>query len=269
MDDQLERVCGNCNNFFPDTFELTENGICLADEAFAPFLDDLLDRGDFRRCRKLIEVKKFHHQQEVCSLFDEVECVELPPGGVLEALVENLLDHGPEDELPLESGYSFQDNSFAWLMEHDERLQSLRRKYSASSAEERRMAADYEYHAASADQFYHELIGEPLQSRAIPGEAVALAIDPGYAPAILTIGTYEYILGRTEDALILLLDLVKLPRDSEDLVIIIDKAASFLIERHDTGMALKLYSAACDTFPDEQVFQDGIAYCMQRKKEEE
>ena len=269
MDEQLERVCGNCNNFFPDTFELTENGICLADEAFAPYLDDLLDRGDFSRCQKLIEVKRFHQQQEVCSLYDEVEMVELPPGSALEALVENLLDHGPEDEPPLESGHSFQDHSFAWLLEHDEWLQSLRRKYAASSAEKRRMAADYEYHAASADQLFQELIGEPSQPPTIPGEAVALAIDPGYAPAILTIGTYEYILGRTEEALILLLDLVNLPPDSDDLVIIIDKAASFLIERHDTGMALKLYSAACEKFPEEQLFQDGIAYCWQRKHGEE
>ena len=269
MEDKLERVCGNCNNFFPDTFELTENGICLADEAFEPFLDDLLDRGDFSRCRKLIEVKRFHHQQEVCSLFDEVECVELPPDGELEALDEKLSDPGPEDEFSLEPGHSFHDNSFAWLLTHDERLQGLRRKYAAISAEERRLAADYEYHAASADQLFHELIGEPLQSQAIPGEAVALAIDPSYAPAILTIGTYEYILGRTEEALILLLDLMNLPPDSEDLVIIIDKAASFLVERNDTDMALKLYSAACEKFPEEQVFKDGIAYCLQASNGEE
>ncbi|MGA7277461.1 MAG: hypothetical protein WBW79_05945 [Desulfocapsaceae bacterium] len=266
MNDKLERICENCNSFFPDTFEPTENGICLADEAFEPYLDDLLERGDFSACQKLIEVKRFHLQQEACPLYEEAEIVELPPGGALETLVENLLNCGLEDESCPASGYSFQDNSFTWLMEHDEGLRSLRREYAAISAHERRLAADYEYHAASADHLFQELSGDPPQPRAIPGEAVALAIDPGYAPAILTIGTHEHILGRKEEALDLLLDLVNLPEDAEDLVIIIDKAASFLLQRHDTDAALKLYYAACEKFPDEQEFRDGLALCVKISK---
>ncbi len=268
MDDELERICVNCNNFFPDTFELTENGICLADEAFAPYVDDLLERGDFSRCRKLIKMKRFHQQQEVCSLYDEAEIVEFPPDVALEDLVEHLIPQKIEDERPPEPVNSFQDNSFAWLLEHDKGLQWLRLKYQKCSAEERRMAADFEYHAASVDQLFNEAIGQAMQVHAIPGEAVALAIDPSYAPAILTIGTYEYILGRTEEAIRLLLELVNLPQDTEDLVIIIDKAASFLIARHEIGMAKKLYSAALENFPGEHTFQDGVAYCIEKENDE-
>jgi len=264
MSDPLERICGNCNSFFPDTFAPTENGICLADEAFEPYLDDLLDSGDFSGCQLLIEVKKIHQEREACSRYDEVEMVELPPNAALEDLVDNLLEQKLKDEPPLDPGYSFQHNSFAWLLEHDERLKKLRQKYKKCSAEERRMAADFEYHTSSADQLFYDTIGQPMQPAAIPGEAVALAIDPNYAPALLTVGTHEYILGRTEEAMHLLLDLFNLPENTEDLFIIINKAASFLLERQDTSMAMKLYSSASEKFPNEHAFQDGIAYCLKR-----
>ncbi|MFW2364928.1 MAG: hypothetical protein ACN4GW_00815 [Desulforhopalus sp.] len=181
--------------------------------------------------------------------------VELPPNAALEDLVDNLLEQKLKDEPPLDPGYSFQHNSFAWLLEHDERLKKLRQKYKTYSAEERRMAADFEYHATSADKLFYDTVGQPMQPTAIPGEAIALAIDPNYAPAILTVGTHEYILGRTEEALRLLLDLVNLPEETEDLFIIIEKAACFLVERHDTSMAMKLYSAASEKFPNEHAFQ--------------
>lgn len=180
-------------------------------------------------------------------------------------LVENLLEPRPEDQQSSEPAYSFQDNSFTWLLEHDESLQSLRQKYSKCSVEKRRMAADFEYHAASADHLFNDAIGNTPQPHATPGEIVALAIDPTYAPAILTVGTHEYILGRTEYSMRLLLHLVELPEGTEDLDIIIDKAASFLIGKHDISMAMKLYSAACEKFPDKQIFKDGVAYCMKMK----
>ena len=41
MPETLERLCFNCNSFFPDTFEATEYGICLDEEVFEPFLDKM------------------------------------------------------------------------------------------------------------------------------------------------------------------------------------------------------------------------------------
>jgi len=73
-----------------------------------------------------------------------------------------------------------------------------------------------------------------------PGEVMALAIDPTYAPAILTVGSYEYIYGRKDEAMIHFMSLTKLPEDTEDLAVIIDKAGDFLIENEDIENATKL-----------------------------
>jgi hypothetical protein len=39
---ELERVCFNCNHFFPASIQgPTEFGICLNDKEFEPFIDEL------------------------------------------------------------------------------------------------------------------------------------------------------------------------------------------------------------------------------------
>jgi len=87
----------------------------------------------------------------------------------------------PVDQ-PSTSLHSFKDHSFSELMKISEPLRKLRKDYASHSAEERRMAADYEYHAASANQLFYDSIGQPLEPNPIPGEVVALAIDPNYTP---------------------------------------------------------------------------------------
>jgi hypothetical protein len=47
---------------------------------------------------------------------------------------------------------------------------------------------------------------------------VALAIDPNYAPALLTVASIEYQLGRVRESLKLSLRLLELPPTTEDLV---------------------------------------------------
>ncbi len=76
-----------------------------------------------------------------------------------------------------------------------------------------------------------------------PGVA-ALAIGPEYAPALLTVGSLEYQLGRRGEALDLFMKLTRLSKDEEDLPEIIDKAGCFLIDNNDYESALELYSAA-------------------------
>lgn len=59
-------------------------------------------------------------------------------------------------------------------------------------------------------------------------DAVApLAIDPEYAPAMLTVASLEYQYGRVDEAMVLFLELTKLSADTEDLPEIIDKAGAF------------------------------------------
>jgi hypothetical protein len=87
------------------------------------------------------------------------------------------------------------------------------------------------------------------------------AQDPDYAPAVLTVGTYEYIHGRTDAAMELLLPLIDLPEETEDLFVIIDEAGGCLIEREEFDLGLALYSSAAAKYPDEHVFQAGIRSC--------
>jgi len=243
MTEKLERICSNCNSFFPDTFEWTEYGICLADEAFDPYLDDLLEHGNFECCGELIRAKRFVGDREVCSLYEEAELSEIPDES-LEEIIGRLVEKKAGESKPKSPENSFEDHSFAWLLEHDERLRSLCRDYRKQTAEERRMAADFEYHAALAGRVFNQAIGKPQDAADLPGEVAALAIDPAFAPAILTVGSLEYIRGRVDEAMQLFLSLTELPADTEDLDVIIDKACAFLSEAGDSGNAGKLCAAA-------------------------
>ncbi len=72
--EELERICFNCNNFFPLSMgEPTALGICLNDTVFEPYIDELLEKQNFDCCRDLIENKKFTGENSSCNDFSEVE----------------------------------------------------------------------------------------------------------------------------------------------------------------------------------------------------
>jgi len=261
MTGQLEKICANCHSFRPVFYEQDyDRGICLQDPVFDPYLDEIVEKDSFEGCRQLVREKMFSGEREACDLYDEFDCPEDFPGDF--DLMEEF-DEVPVEQTQyfssVEAGYSFQDHSFSWLLEHDERLRELRADYADSPRQERRMAADLEYHSYPAVQMFRQLVEETAPPDELPGEVVALAIDPGYAPALLTVGTHEILLGRGEEGMSLLLSLVDLPGDTEDLHIIIDKAGSFLLDRQDSSRALELYEKAAKIYPDEQLFQAGIA----------
>ena len=68
---------------------------------------------------------------------------------------------------------------------------------------------------------------------------LALAIDPLFAPALLTVGSLEYQHGSFKEAMELLLKLTNLPENEEDLHEIIDKAGNFLLDHQDFKNALE------------------------------
>ena len=75
--EELERVCFNCNNFFPASVDdITEFGICLNDEEFEPFIDELIDNYNYACCQALVDKKKFTGDREACPEFSEVEVGE-------------------------------------------------------------------------------------------------------------------------------------------------------------------------------------------------
>ncbi len=74
---EVERICFNCESFFPDAVrEFTEFGVCLKDEEFEPFLDELLEKENYACCKELIERKKFPGEREACDQYSQAELGE-------------------------------------------------------------------------------------------------------------------------------------------------------------------------------------------------
>lgn len=77
MIEELERICCNCSNFFTDVNDLDGNfGVCIKDEAFEEYLDEIFENIDFSVCIDLYKEKRFDAEREVCSDYDEVEIIE-------------------------------------------------------------------------------------------------------------------------------------------------------------------------------------------------
>jgi len=163
---------------------------------------------------------------------------------------------------------TFDKHSFRECLEKDEYLAGLRREYAHKSAEERRMAADWEYHSAIAGSMFNDALARLGRAEvgvsSWPDGVMALAIDPLFAPAILTVGSVEYQLGRHDEAMELFLTLTTLPPDETDLSIIIDKAGEFLLDAEDYEHARELYAAAEKAVSHVAVYPAGLSYCLSR-----
>jgi hypothetical protein len=76
MKKETEKICFNCNNFFPASQdEATEYGICLNDEAFDPFIEELFEKSNYTCCQDLIKSKKFSGERDACPDFSEIEII--------------------------------------------------------------------------------------------------------------------------------------------------------------------------------------------------
>lgn len=128
------------------------------------------------------------------------------------------------------------------------------------------MAADWEYNSGMASDLFQSALAragqEGLGEEYWPPGVAALAIDPQYAPALLTVGSIEYQLGRRKEALNLFMKLTRLRKDEEDLPVIIDKAGCFLADNNDYESALKLYLAAEKLDPGQSLYFDSSGYCL-------
>lgn len=156
--------------------------------------------------------------------------------------------------------------SFLTLVEQDPDLAALRQEHARCSPKERRMAADWHYHAAiAAETIGNSLVPKDMRDYDVPiwpAGIVALAIDPLFAPALLTVGSIEFQLGRPKEAMSLFMKLTELPKDEVDLPAIIDKAGDFLLDEHAYENALALYLAAEDANPSEPLYLIGSGFCL-------
>ena len=160
----------------------------------------------------------------------------------------------------------FCDLPFFQLIEQDERLAEIRRSYAAVSAEKRREAADWAYHASSAADMLNRTLAHIGQESPLaggwPSGIEALAIDPTFAPALLTVGSMECQLGRKDEAMRLFETLLKLPKDTEDLEVILDKAGICLLDQDHYDIARSLYNKGCEVFPDSTLLLGGLGYSL-------
>lgn len=93
--EKLERVCFNCNQFFPSTMEeATEYGICLSDKDFEPFIEELLDKSNYSSCQDLINSKKFLGDRKGCETYEEMESTGIDDNSALGQELKCLSESG-------------------------------------------------------------------------------------------------------------------------------------------------------------------------------
>jgi tetratricopeptide (TPR) repeat protein len=156
--------------------------------------------------------------------------------------------------------------SFFVAIRGDEGLKSLRTEYADVDWQKRRMAAQWEYDSSSASDLFNMALfkagAETLPEPQWPPGFVALTIDPLFAPALLTVGSLEYLHGFVKEAMELFLALTRLQESEEDLSEIIDKAGDFLIDQKDFRNALELYLSAERAYPTQALYYIGSGYCF-------
>ncbi|HZK61227.1 MAG TPA: hypothetical protein VFC41_04070, partial [Anaerovoracaceae bacterium] len=78
---ELDQICQNCGNFIQDCEDLrTDLGACILDDLFQPFLEEILENGDFSKCDEIYLKKRYDGKMLACSRYEELEIIEIPEG---------------------------------------------------------------------------------------------------------------------------------------------------------------------------------------------
>ncbi len=123
----------------------------------------------------------------------------------------------------------------------------------------KKQAAQEAAEAAYAQGVMHHTLGNKEASLAALEKA--LSLKPDYPPAVMTMASIDYQREQQDQGKQRLFSLLKLPRDTEDLVTIIDEAGSFLMSISEFADGLELYREAAKKFPEVPAFQQGLACC--------
>jgi len=158
--------------------------------------------------------------------------------------------------------------SFKKLLIHDQDLSALRTEYARRSPSERRAAAEWAYDEAIANCMFTVALArvdpDGVHQTGWPPGFAALAIDPEYAPALLSVGCYEYGSGRKRQGMHLLFQLTELSPHTPDWVEIVDKAGSFLVNFGAHDNACRVYQAALEVRPGQLEFITGLGWALCR-----
>ena len=120
----------------------------------------------------------------------------------------------------------------------------------AESSEPKRTLGERQFdaEAAYADSIFRDALSD--QEGSIMALELALEAMPTYAPAILSMGSVLYQLGRVAERRRLFQSLLSLPKNTTEICQIIDEAGVFLTKfgAYQDGMALD--RAAVERYPD-------------------
>lgn len=95
----LERICQNCSSFFMDS-ENMDLGACLNDEAFEPFMVNIIENENFSSCYELYLQKRYDGSREACERYEEPEFIEVPEGVDISAYIHyEVLKHQSVEEI--------------------------------------------------------------------------------------------------------------------------------------------------------------------------
>jgi hypothetical protein len=89
-------TCLECGSYLPASYnEFTEFGVCLNDEAFEPFVEELLEGVIPDSCRELVERKKFQGETHtICADFQAVQSFEIGDDTILGQQLRRLAEKG-------------------------------------------------------------------------------------------------------------------------------------------------------------------------------
>ena len=98
---ELDKICLNCGSFIQDYKDLrTDLGACILDDLFQPFLDEILENGDFSKCNEIYLKKCYEGKRLACSRYEELEIIEIPGGeGINANLYIEQMKHQNVDEI--------------------------------------------------------------------------------------------------------------------------------------------------------------------------
>lgn len=75
---EQDKICQNCSSFFQDSRDFdTDFGVCMDDETFEHFLDEILENNDFSNCYDIYQKKRFDGGKEACDKYEEPEIIEI------------------------------------------------------------------------------------------------------------------------------------------------------------------------------------------------
>jgi len=139
----------------------------------------------------------------------------------------------------------------------------VRRKTPASSkpkaiSEERQFSAEAEY----ADSIFRDALGD--REGSIVALQRALEAMPTYAPAILSMGSVLYQVGRIDEGRKRFQSLLSLPKNTPDIGQIIDEAGTFLARFGAYQDGMVLYRTAVKRYPAVAALFQGLGYCASK-----